>query len=121
MGIAAFAIIPILGLLPAGLNGLREAISSTVEAEIVQGVSSEILLTKFDTLTANYGQPVTTFYNEEGMPAPSDAEKRYTVTVVLKDVAVPAGSSANPCAVIRVTKVSSPTRPNFYRLIIPKE
>ena len=125
MGIVVFAMLPILGLVPVGLGSLREAISSTVESQIVQAVSNEILLTKFDTIIKNYSKPVTTYYNEEGTLLPANGEQKlYTVTVVLKDVSAPADSIVNPvtstCALLEIIRADSPLKANRHTLLIPK-
>ena len=119
MGIVVFAMLPILGLVPVGLGNLRDAISLTVESQIVQGLSNEILLTNYDTVLTQYadsnsagsgGGPVSSastsqhlpyLYDEEGallvddkgnpITDKNDPRKIYTVAVTLSDVSVPAG------------------------------
>jgi uncharacterized protein (TIGR02598 family) len=57
LGIIAFAFIPVLGLLPLGLDTSRQAIDTTVEAQIVQSLSSKALQADFsnlDTLTNSF-------------------------------------------------------------------
>ena len=125
MGIVAFALIPIIGLIPVGLDSLREAISSTVESQIVQSISGEILLTKYDKVVTTYSQPVVTYYTEEGTLLPSDSGKLYTVTVDLKDVSAPAAPAvSNPvmssCLRIQIGRINSPSKPHLYTLVIPK-
>ena len=51
VGIVAFAFIPLLGLVPMGLNASRQAIDTTVEAQIIQQMTSEALQTDFSTLS----------------------------------------------------------------------
>lgn len=50
LGIVAFAFIPVLGLLPVGLDASRQAIDATIEAQIVQQLSNEAFQTDFSSL-----------------------------------------------------------------------
>ncbi len=124
IGIVVFTMLPILGLLPVGMDSQQEAISSTVESQLVQAVSGEISLTDYATVASSYHEPVETFYNEEGALLPSDHGMVYAVKVALKDVSAPADPSLAPatslCAVIQVTRVNAPSKPRLYTLIIPK-
>jgi uncharacterized protein (TIGR02598 family) len=51
MGIVVFAFIPLLGLIPMGLNTSRQAVDTTVEAQIVQQMTSQVQQTAFSSLT----------------------------------------------------------------------
>lgn len=134
IGIVVFAMLPIMGLVPVGLGNLREAISSTVESQILQTMSNEILLTKYDTVVQKYQAGVTSTYDEEGTllssiagvsaPTASPASQTlYTVTVTLKDVsplASAAVSTASKCALIEIRRANSLTKVSQYTLLIPK-
>lgn len=52
LGIVAFAFIPMLGLLPAGLNASREAIDTTLEAQIVQQMKGVALQSDYSNLSS---------------------------------------------------------------------
>ena len=73
LGIVAFALVPIVGLLPIGLSLSRSASDLTISAQIAQRLKGMIAQSNFSdisapgsTLTANYfyfdgeGQPITT-------------------------------------------------------------
>jgi uncharacterized protein (TIGR02598 family) len=51
IGIMAFAFIPLLGLMPLGLNTSRQAIDTTIDAQIVQQMTSLAQQTNFSSLS----------------------------------------------------------------------
>lgn len=50
IGVIAFAFIPMMGMLPAGLDLSRQAIDATVEAQIAQQLTAEVQQTDFSRL-----------------------------------------------------------------------
>jgi uncharacterized protein (TIGR02598 family) len=128
IGIVAFAMLPILGLVPVGLSNLREAVSFTAESQILQSLSNDILLTDYNLLVDNFANSPsqTSWYNDEGtlLPDAGAAGRVYTVKVELKDVSPPADSSITPttskCAIIEITNIKFPLNGKKYSLIVPK-
>lgn len=126
MGIVAFAMVPILGLVPMGLGVFRNAISCTAEAQIVQAVSNEILLTEYSLVTNKYASTNLSYYSDEGelLLSASDPAAIYTAKVALCDVSAPADSTvtaaASKCAIIEISSVTHPANPKKYSLVIPK-
>jgi uncharacterized protein (TIGR02598 family) len=126
MGIVAFAMVPILGLVPMGLSTFRNAISCTAEAQIVQALSNEILLTDYNLVTTKYSSENTTYYSDEGesLSGAGQSGAIYTAKVVLQDVAAPAETGTTPsgskCALIEISNVANPSHPKKYSLVIPK-
>ena len=126
MGIVAFAMVPILGLVPMGLSTFRNAISCTAEAQIVQALSNEILLTDYDLVATKYASEKLSYYSDEGelLLSSSDPSVIYTAKVVLQDVAAPSDSSVTParskCALIQISNVANPANPKKYSLVVPK-
>jgi uncharacterized protein (TIGR02598 family) len=53
LGLATFAVISVMGLLPVGLNTLRQSADDMAISKITQEISSELLLTPFQQLS-NY-------------------------------------------------------------------
>ncbi len=51
LGIISFAFVAMFGLLPVGLNVSRQAIDTTIEAQIVQKLTSQALQTDFSQLS----------------------------------------------------------------------
>lgn len=127
IGIVAFAMLPILGLVPVGLNNLREAISFTAESQIIQSLSNDILLTDYDLVVARYGGGADVhYYDDEGgqLLGPDAPGRVYTARVTLKDVSAPADASVAPatskCAIIELTNLKFPQNGKKYSLIVPK-
>src|SRR2546430_586204 len=53
IGIAAFAFISVLGLIPTGLNTFRQAVDTSVGSQIMQRVINEAQQTDFDRLVTD--------------------------------------------------------------------
>ncbi len=69
LGIVSFAFVTLLGLMPVGLNVMRQAMDSTTEGMIVQQLSGQARMGAFTNLVTLYGTPasVKVFYcNEDG-------------------------------------------------------
>ncbi|HSI84972.1 MAG: Verru_Chthon cassette protein B [Candidatus Methylacidiphilales bacterium] len=96
LGVVSFGMLSILGMLPVGLSMFNKARSNTVEAQIVQGISNEILLTDFGHLAAMADQ--TFYFDNEGksLPGTDVAQKIYTVVVRLKNLS---SSNAFPLSI----------------------
>lgn len=67
LGVVAFAFVPIIGLLPVGLDMSRKAIDATVEAQIAQELTTQAQQTDFSVLIS--GSASTNFAG--GSPSPS--------------------------------------------------
>jgi uncharacterized protein (TIGR02598 family) len=65
MGIISFSLLTILGLLPVGLNVLKEAGDVSTRARIVQKLHGEILLMPFGKLEDQFGDR-TLYFDEAG-------------------------------------------------------
>ena len=87
IGVVAFAFVGIFALLPAGMGVFRQAMDTSVSAQIVQRIASDAVETDFDELISNspsgnyYTLPVR-YFDDQGSevkvadPAsPSSAEK----------------------------------------------
>lgn len=136
MGIIAFALVALLGLMPVGLSTLRNAFDLTAEGMIVQKISSEACLTPFTKLAANYGNK-TFYYDLEGLyltnsPASAPALTRYWVTTTVTDPGFPGSdkvSTANPLKknlqTLSIQVITAPSasavkkNTNFYQILIP--
>jgi len=71
LGIIAMAFVPVLGLLPVGLDVSRKAIDATVAAQIVQQLTNEARQTDFSTLSALSG--ATAYFDDQGSELPAGA------------------------------------------------
>jgi uncharacterized protein (TIGR02598 family) len=100
LAIMAFTCVSLMGLIPFGLTSFHQAMGSTIEADIVQDLTNDMLLANFsDLYQYSYANSTTTanqayYYNNEGSP----------LTVTTPGV-VPAGTVYT--AVVSISPVSS--------------
>ncbi len=92
IGIIAFALIPIMALIPLGLNAASEAIEQTSIAQIVRQIRGDLEKLDFETLPGYIAAEQR--FTREGEPASSDDEAVYRVTLTAASGSYP-GASAN--------------------------
>jgi uncharacterized protein (TIGR02598 family) len=71
IGIFAFAIVPIIGLLGSGMGTLKDSMSDTVRSDIARRVVGEYQRMPYSNLLS--GTSVTNFYDVEGVPTNSSS------------------------------------------------
>ena len=110
LGIIAFAFVPIIGLLPVGLNMSHQAIDTTTEAQIAQELSTEVQQTDFSVLI----NPATqTNFTSGGAAPPSYFDNLGNTTsqtgavyeaglVVTGSTALPSGSTTQNLATVTI-------------------
>lgn len=59
LGIVAFALVPVFGLLPIGLSSFRKGMDLSVGAQITQRIIDEAQQSDFEKLVANHDGPFT--------------------------------------------------------------
>jgi uncharacterized protein (TIGR02598 family) len=130
LGIVAFAMVSLVGMIPAGLSNFRGAMSQTVEAQIVQALSEDIALTDFSNLPDLTSRTFT--YDSRGVVTPlADAATFYTATIVLEPldnlssfpVRLQDASSRNQAYNVRIqiAQVGQPGQVKKYSLIVANE
>jgi len=62
LGIVAFALVGLMGMLPAGLATFRKAMDTTVSAQIVQRIVSDAEQSDFDAFAANAASSDASYY-----------------------------------------------------------
>jgi uncharacterized protein (TIGR02598 family) len=83
LGIVAFAMVPIIGLVSAGMKSLRESMDETVRGEIVREISGEALRVPYTRLSEEF-QNKTLFFDDEGVQqSSSNASTIFVATTVL--------------------------------------
>ena len=107
IGILSVAILPLVALLPVGLNMHRQAIDSTVSTQIVSSVTHELEQTSFSEFTA--GQVIGYCFDEQGTllasGTPSTVFATGTITRLYDVIATFNYSSTLP----KVTNVATPS------------
>ena len=96
LGVVTFAMIPVLGLMPIGLNTFRDSMNTTISSQIAQGVANELQQTDFDQLSLS--APVR-YFDAQGneLPATSKSSAVYHVNLAfLKGTTLPGSAESNP-------------------------
>jgi uncharacterized protein (TIGR02598 family) len=130
LGIVAFAMVSLVGLLPAGLSNFRMAMSNTIEAQIVQALSEDIAVTDFANLPNLADQKFT--FDSRGVETPVDGTGViYTATVALQPidnlasfpVRLQDASARNEAysVQIQISQVNQPGQISKYSVIVANE
>lgn len=91
LGIVAFALIPLLALVPMGLTAAQSAIQQTAQTHIVQKIASDLSMLSFDDIDTYVVQPAT--FDADGRPTDVATDVIYRATMTRKDAVFP-GSTA---------------------------
>ncbi|XHR31184.1 MAG: Verru_Chthon cassette protein B [Chthoniobacteraceae bacterium] len=132
IGVVAVALLSLLGVVPTGLNTLRSAMDSTVEAQIIQKFSGETLLTPFSGLKDKFSE-TTFYYDQEGQPQTSQTTStRYWLTANIvtplypgSTTAATSGTMTDSLVTVQVKLVSAPsvsaaqTRTDYFNILVP--
>jgi len=145
LAIVGFACVAMLGMIPMGLTTFHKAMGNTIEADIVQSLTNDILLANFSSLYQYNNQ--TYYYDAEGSPIPSSGAVPtgtvYKAVVTIKGVDSTGGTASSyaPVALangstggvssttssstsaynvsITITNVSSPAQSDVFPIIVP--
>jgi uncharacterized protein (TIGR02598 family) len=132
LGILGFTMTALIGMLPFGLSAFKQAMTNTIESEIVQNLSNDILLANYSDLYKYNSQSY--YYDYEGMPLPSSTGAVYTATVSMIGI----GGANSPLSLtnngvstsstqvntsaynvtITISNVNTPTQSQAYPVII---
>ena len=110
IGIMAIAILPLLAMLPLGLNLHRQSIDSTLTAQIVSRVTHEIQQTDFSTLLVQ-AAPLVYFFDDQGnlLPAATDSRRLYDAQATINKLpSLPGGSTTPSLARVRIDIAANP-------------
>lgn len=117
LAVIALTIVPLLALLPVGLNSHCDAMDSMVGAQILQRVSADIQETDFDTLipsnqTSPYILPMRYFDDQANELEAAAGVRLYDVrTTVAKPSPVPLGQHlSDNLATIKIEIASNPAK-----------
>ncbi|MDX6765329.1 MAG: Verru_Chthon cassette protein B [Candidatus Methylacidiphilales bacterium] len=89
LALVSFAGVVALGLLPTGLTTLRDSMNQTVEAQILQSIASQAVISKFDQLAAN-----NLYFDDEGLPVTSASGAFFTVNMTTDQATFPGSANA---------------------------
>ena len=110
IGILSFAMVPLLGMLPTGLNTFRNSIDRSVSTQIAQQILNEARQTDFTNLPSLQGNR---YFTDEGDPTTETSPNRIYLarTDIITQVAVPGDGtpfSNASLAKVRVQVANSP-------------
>ena len=119
LGIVSFAMVSLMALIPVGLGSFQKAMNLTVEAQIVQSITSDVGLRKFSTLaSAQY------FFDAQGTPVTSGTGRVYTAALSFRDGLsnVKSGetldSGSGGLASIDITSTVNPGQVRHYTILV---
>jgi uncharacterized protein (TIGR02598 family) len=109
LGVAAFCLLALFGLLPLGLQTNQNSISQTAAASVLSSIIADLRATPKTSLTSpqydiTFGAAKSLYFDGEGTPVtPTDpnATPRYRVTITFP--ASPAGAFAPTFVSLKVT------------------
>jgi uncharacterized protein (TIGR02598 family) len=109
IGILAFALTPILGLLPTGLRLFRDATQTAVQAQIVQRITAEAAQTEFSKLTSSgVREFAPRYFDDQGTEVETAGSALYHVKLVATTPAALPGGSSSDLARLTIDIVSNP-------------
>jgi len=98
IAIIAFALVPMFGLLPMGLNAFHKSIGTSVGAQIAQRVIGEAQATDFATLSAMVGTNLAARnFDDEGNEVTALSSGKWVYSVRTKVEAPPSGIGSLAC------------------------
>lgn len=110
IGIISFAFVAMFGLLPVGLNVSRQAIDTTIEAQIAQKLTSQALQTDFSMLKS-LSDAEATFFDDQGKPTTAERAIYKTKFAVETTTSLPSGVSTDKLATVSVHVLNTKGNP----------
>jgi len=80
MGIISFGMVAVLGLMPIGLTTMRQAMDASIEEQIVQKITGEVLLTPFSQLSTSIIDK-SYYFDDQGIAVAAADNARFWVTI----------------------------------------
>lgn len=132
IGVIGFGVLIVLGLMPVGLNTMRQAMDNSTEMQIVKQISGEALLMPFSQLATNFSDK-TFYYDEQGIKENQYSDKtRYWAVTSLTSPAYPGSTNlpsntaiTNSLKTLRLDLITTPSAgakiqtTNTYNIRVP--
>jgi len=132
MGVVAFSIITAIGVIPAGLVTIRQAMNDTVESQIVQRMGAQVAATPYAQLQASLAGK-TFYFDDQGAPltnglsASPSRPARYSATATLATPAFPGSTGVSASGYtnslwtvrVRMTTLPANATTNTYSIQAP--
>jgi len=103
LGLTTFAVMAVVGLLPVGLGGLRQAAEDTVRAQIIKEMDARLGMADSSTLfatTPGNSAPLQAWFNHDGqlLRSGTDPSARFRVVTTQQAPQFPGSANANAAA-----------------------
>lgn len=90
IGIVSFALLGLIGLLPAGLGSLRDSVEQSMNAQIVQRISGDLVMRSFASRTDfSAFSGATLYFDDEAQLLTGSDGARYRAVVAVRDPSLP--------------------------------
>lgn len=101
IGIVSFALLGLIGLLPAGLGALRDSAEQTMNAQIVRRISGDLMVQSFAS-RADFSSfsGATLYFDEEAQVLGNSFGARYRAIVDVHDPSLPGVESTTDKAIL---------------------
>ena len=108
LGLVSFAVVAILGLIPSGLNTLKDSTAETVRSQIVRSIAASALTANFSSLNTNV------CFDNDGQPllaTDTVTYPRYTVNATTSAPSFPGSGSGNFTGSLTALKIEIVLKP----------
>lgn len=122
LGIASFAMVSLVGLIPLGLKTSREAIDTTVQSQMVQMIRNQVLLDNFEKLQDHWdGRKL--YFDDQGLQVEDESAPTRVFTADVDVQMAKAANSALPesdvrTIVVRIFNRAAPFNGSTYTLVL---
>lgn len=117
LGIFSFALVGLMGLMPMGLQSLKDTTDMAAETRIMQRISNEIAQTNYESIESS----IEYSFDAQGSPTTATSpECVYLVKVLIeKGTKLPGSSVATPNLAAATITITSPVKPGHVS-VYPK-
>lgn len=90
IGIISFALLTMIGLMPAGLGALRDSTQQSINAQILQQISSGLVVKSFESRTdfSAFGG-TNLYFDEQAQPLTTSSKARYKAAITVQNPSLP--------------------------------
>lgn len=97
LGIISFALLAMIGLMPAGLGSLRDSTQQSINAQILQQISSGLVVNSFASRTDfSEFSGTNMYFNEEAQLLANSSGARYKAAITAQNPSLPGVATNDP-------------------------
>jgi uncharacterized protein (TIGR02598 family) len=94
LGITAFAVTAMLGMLPVGLGSLRQSANDMAKAQILKSIGAQLVVADSGTLFGASATPIEAWFDFEGQPVAQSKDPHYYVLATRTNTIFPGDANA---------------------------